>query len=217
MLVLNCGSCHYKGLAEVLEYFKRYRCVRCGVVNDVADVSLKSWLGFNYAEYLNNIIAFVMGDSFEALAAVGKLEVLAGKLSAGQIRALKDVLANSFAKGKSIRDIASAIETFVRPKDLFAVQNGEVVLDENGNPILRVSAEARPEMIARSETTRAAANGALETYKENGIEKVRWVAALSQRTCPECEALNGQVFNIGDAKIPPQHVDCRCTIVAVVE
>ena len=118
---------------------------------------------------------------------------------------------------KSIKDIASEIEAVVKPQDLYAVKDGKLLLDKDGNPILRVTAGARPEMIARSETTRSAAEGAIETYKNNGVEKFRWVAALSERTCPECEGLNGQVFDIDNTKIPPAHVDCRCTVAAVVE
>jgi len=33
-------------------------------------------------------------------------------------------------------------------------------------------------------------------YKENGIEKVKWIASLGDRTCEQCASLNGRIFSI---------------------
>ncbi len=63
-------------------------------------------------------------------------------------------------------------------------------------------------------------------FKQNGIEKVRWVASAGARTCKKCESLNGKVFLMDEAleKIPLLVKDCknlddgcRCCWVAVIE
>lgn len=56
------------------------------------------------------------------------------------------------------------------------------------------------------------------TYAENEelLGGMQWVATLDARTCEECMALDGKVFEI-DGRVPPAHVNCRCTTVPVVK
>lgn len=37
-----------------------------------------------------------------------------------------------------------------------------------------------------------------------------WQAALDQRTCEQCENLNGKRFKQGELDMPPLHPNCRC-------
>ena len=79
-----------------------------------------------------------------------------------------------------------------------------------------ISAESRPNVIARTETVRIANAGLIDLYKDNKIENVRFLAALSDRTCPICEGQNGQVFNINETiGVIPVHPMCRCSWVPV--
>jgi SPP1 gp7 family putative phage head morphogenesis protein len=52
----------------------------------------------------------------------------------------------------------------------------------------------------------------LETYKENNIPNVVWVAELDSSVCPDCEDLNGTSFSADDTDIPPEHWNCRCIL-----
>jgi SPP1 gp7 family putative phage head morphogenesis protein len=178
--------------------------------------SLKEWLGFNFLEYLTHILDQVRNDNFEMVLAENPMELEAGRLSQDQVDELREVMAEGFAEGKSINDIAEAIDERVKPQDLYRTKDGKMVLDINGKPILALSSAFRGNMIARTESTRLAANGALSNYSDGGIEQVRFLSALSQRTCPECESLNGQIFPLNESfGLIPVHSMCRCTFTPV--
>lgn len=51
----------------------------------------------------------------------------------------------------------------------------------------------------------------LEAFREAGIEQVVWVTQADDRVCEDCDALNGQIFDIGAVPDPP-HWGCRCTL-----
>lgn len=58
-------------------------------------------------------------------------------------------------------------------------------------------------------------------YEENSdVTKVyEYVATLDSRTTPICQSLDGQTFRYDDPnrKVPPQHPNCRSTIIPVVD
>lgn len=58
-----------------------------------------------------------------------------------------------------------------------------------------------------------------QVFKNNEdiIEGYEWVSTLDARTTPECQALDGQVFKLGEGPIPPIHWNCRSTRVPVVK
>lgn len=57
-----------------------------------------------------------------------------------------------------------------------------------------------------------ASETALQVFKENGIEKVLWVAEEDDRTCTICLDYNGTVYNIDEVPTIPVHLSCRCHI-----
>lgn len=75
------------------------------------------------------------------------------------------------------------------------------------------------EIISRT-TTNAIANKARQAFfKENArfIPWEVWVATLDSRTCPQCGALDGRRFKVGEGPIPPAHPQCRCTKVPSID
>lgn len=80
------------------------------------------------------------------------------------------------------------------------------------------AAFARAEMIARTELQRAANNGAIAVYERNRdvLQGYEIKAALDERTCPICGALDGKRFEFGKGQRPPFHVRCRCTVLPVL-
>lgn len=60
----------------------------------------------------------------------------------------------------------------------------------------------------------------MQSYKECGIEKYRYLATLDLRTSEICRWLDGKVFFVSEAQpgknCPPMHPWCRSTTVAVV-
>lgn len=73
----------------------------------------------------------------------------------------------------------------------------------------------RAEMIARTELAFAYSEGLFKTYRELGVENVRWLAVIDYRTCERCAERHEQVFAL-DAITGtlPMHPRCRCTIIS---
>ncbi|MFA5133025.1 MAG: minor capsid protein [Candidatus Paceibacterota bacterium] len=182
------------------------------------DYSIKEWVGFDYNEFKNNILSFVDKDTFPFLAAKDQFEEEIGKLSDTQVEKLRKIIRRGFDNGESINKIATSIKNEVRPGDLLAVKDGEVERYDDGRAKIVASASVRPYTIARTETVRAAAEGALMTYKDRNVEKVQWIAAISDRTCPTCLGLSNKVLPLSEARnMLPAHVACRCAWIPVIE
>jgi SPP1 gp7 family putative phage head morphogenesis protein len=80
----------------------------------------------------------------------------------------------------------------------------------------------RAKTISITETTRAAAQGAIESYEVSGVvSEWEWVTVNDERVCPTCAPLNGKRAPLrgtfpGGYNIPA-HVNCRCFGRPVVE
>lgn len=184
--------------------------------NDVNDI--EEWLGFKYKDYIKQILSNVKSYDFNQISAVTENERQAGYLSEEQIGELKAILEDGFKRGLSMRDMAKSVDSNLRLKDLYRMtEDGDIKKGAAGLPILQKSKDNRAISIVRSEVTRLANMGAVDYYKENGISKVRWLASFGDRTCPDCEALNGEIFDIGQEEEMPLHPMCRCAYVPVVE
>lgn len=61
----------------------------------------------------------------------------------------------------------------------------------------------------------------VDKFREDGIEKFEFLAELDERTCSECEALDGKIYLLSAIQVgkncPPIHPNCRCTILAVID
>lgn len=170
--------------------------------------NFKEIQGFNYVDYMAKILEVTNKDDFENLVAETEKQVEMGLLIKEQIDKLRVILKDGFKNNKSINEIKASIKKELDLKDR---------LDENG--VLMVAKEDRPQLIARTETIRLANEGLKELYIDNKIDKVRWLAALSDRTCEQCADLNGRVYEINSAPMPAvdTHPGCRCTLLSVVE
>lgn len=74
---------------------------------------------------------------------------------------------------------------------------------------------ARAETIARTEVIHAHAEGQLDAFKDLGVEelgiKAEWSTAGDDRVCPDCQSMEGEVFNVDEAHgLIPLHPNCRC-------
>lgn len=123
------------------------------------------------------------------------------------------------------------------------IKNGEGIPDlrKRVSGLFEDMEKYRSERIARSEVIRAS-NFASETvYKESGVvSRKRWLTALDDRTCEWCGPMNGKIIGLDDSffdkgdsfkgrdggvldldyedvDYPPLHVNCRCTIIPIVQ
>jgi len=67
-------------------------------------------------------------------------------------------------------------------------------------------------LTSRTETLRWFNEGKLEGHQQLGVSFVEYQATGDHRTCPDCEAYQGEVFSVEDAHgLLPLHCRCRCT------
>lgn len=73
--------------------------------------------------------------------------------------------------------------------------------------------------LVRTATNHVSTSARRETYRANeGLVKGwQFVATLDTRTTPECQALDGTVYNVGEGPEPPRHHGCRSTTVPVLK
>ncbi len=213
---IKCGNCKTEQKAtDVCDEIKRCKCCEnLNIVDIEKDFTLREWLGFNYQEFLGALFTVIDNDEFTNLRAQTSEELRAGKFTDAKIEKLRTVMNKGFEEKISVLELSQEIEREVKPSDLFRIKDNKIVLKKNGTPHLSVSAERRSIMIARTETTRLANLGVVEHFKAQNITEYTWVASIGARTCPICEALDGQIFEIGKGPLPPDpHVMCSCTII----
>ena len=166
-------------------------------------MSLTEWLNFDFQEYKKEVISFIKKDDFAHLKAANKGELALGKLDQQQINRLKNVMVNSFEKDSTIREIAEELDKIGLSDRSFITKNGKIQL--------KLKAQDRGITLARTESTRVAAEGVLIHYEKKDVEQVRWLASISERTCPICIGNDGLIFSLNEARGQiPAHTGCRC-------
>jgi len=208
--IIKCGKCGKNVKAIEVHAYSVYKCSYCGALNEITNVSIKEWIGFNYAKFISDILEVIREDQFIDLLASNDFDLNRGKLNIDQINNLKKVLAKAFKNGQSIKKLVSEINSKVKVGDL-------KIYDKSQENVTRIISEAERNMIiARTETVRVSNIAVEKELKKSGFKKYYWIASWSDRTCPICEALDGKIFELGSQK-PPAHPRCRCTISAVTE
>lgn len=75
--------------------------------------------------------------------------------------------------------------------------------------------------LVRTETNYFENKAELESYRELGIKKFKFLATLDERTSDICRSMDGKEFSVKNAmqgeNVPPLHPYCRSTIVPVVD
>ena len=72
--------------------------------------------------------------------------------------------------------------------------------------------------VINTETARAVTAGQIKAYKNSGVVKwVMWDATLESNTCLHCGEKDGDKYEIDDIPYLPEHPNCRCCLVPVVD
>lgn len=77
-------------------------------------------------------------------------------------------------------------------------------------------------LIGVTETTTMASSGMRAAFVNSGILQWQWFTAPDEKTCPECQDLNGAIETIGEpftndgVIAPPIHPNCRCMLFPVL-
>ncbi len=122
----------------------------------------------------------------------------------GRIDRIEQAIRKGLVQGQSTDDIVRAIRGTRKLKYT--------------DGILQISRRSA-QSIARTAVTHVSNVAAQQTWKQN--EKIlkgwEFVATLDSRTSVTCAGLSGQIFPIGEGPIPPRHIGCRSTTVAVTK
>jgi len=107
---------------------------------------------------------------------------------------------------KTLRALSEGLVTGAAPDEV-ARQ-----ITESVDGISRVRAES----IARTELIRAHSEGQLDALENLGVEEVgvmvEWIVTPDEKVCPKCEAMEGVVLKIEEARgLIPRHPHCRCS------
>lgn len=123
----------------------------------------------------------------------------------------------------SFGDLATTLLIRLRNVLLMGLTQGQSVpqVTRLVRAVLR-NARYQAERIVRTEYARVAAQAALVQFETNQelLHGVQWVATLDKRTCLQCAALDGKVWeNAREAKVPTvdTHPNCRCVLVPIVK
>lgn len=83
------------------------------------------------------------------------------------------------------------------------------------------ASESNALRLVRTEFNHLSNQAALAEYQAKGIKKYKFVAAIDSRTSDICRELDGQIFNVADAKtglnFPPMHPNCRSVTTPVID
>ena len=73
--------------------------------------------------------------------------------------------------------------------------------------------------LVRTSINQVSNTAALNVYKANSdvTKQYRYVATLDSRTSAVCSALDGRIFTYEDGPKPPQHFNCRSTIIPEID
>lgn len=123
------------------------------------------------------------------------------------------------------------------------VEAGEGItkLKNRVRAVFSEASNVRAERIARTEVSRASNMGTIEGWQQSGlVKKKEWLTALDERVCPYCAPMHGKTITLGrrffdqgstfkgnakrpikfgysDIQGPPLHVNCRCTLIPVID
>lgn len=124
-------------------------------------------------------------------------------------QALFDIIDNAVLEGQTPKELSAVInQTF---------KDGYHVTAEGQGIVKRYPTDTWSKMVARTELSRAQTMGNMALYQAAGIEKVMWVTSQGANVCPECEELDGEVFDLDDVNEPPLHPNCACALMAADE
>jgi SPP1 gp7 family putative phage head morphogenesis protein len=112
---------------------------------------------------------------------------------------VSNILALGMAEGRSPRELARTINK--------EISNIGIV---------------RARALARTEVIHAHAEATLNAYEQFGALEVKlkaeWSTVGDRRTCPDCESMDGEVFDLKKAHgMIPLHPNCRCAWIPVDE
>jgi len=144
-------------------------------------------------------------------------------------KAISRYIAEAVKQGRSMQKVSMDLRFVVGLNDnqVIAVNNRRIALETGKQKLSakeidrriatyeRKLLRQRTRAIARTETATAQNTGYVQGLEQEGITEVEFSA--SPNACPECLALNGQIFSTTEgAGVIPVHPNCTCGFLPVI-
>ncbi len=117
-----------------------------------------------------------------------------------------------------LKNVTSDMSTKISRELVTGLSQGDNprVIARKLNKVVEGVGKAKAKQIAQTEIIRAHAEGQLDAIEGMGFKTVtvmvEWSTAGDDRVCPLCEALDGMVLTIREARgLIPRHSSCRCS------
>lgn len=146
--------------------------------------------------------------------------------------------------GQLIKDIDGTTRDALKRELSEGIKEGEGIpeMKRRVRSVFDTAQDSRAEMIARTETIKAANFATEEAYRQSDVVVAKeWITALDERVCPGCSEMDGKIIPLGDnyfekgdalnvrsggdlftfsfresTGYPPLHPSCRCTLIPVM-
>lgn len=118
-------------------------------------------------------------------------------------------------KNKTIRDTYKVFAAKKASDMVNSVKGPEVVEDKIFSLDRVVKGLVKTQLYSLSGTALNRVSSAVkeEVYQEAKIERVQWASTLDDSVCPDCEELDGQIFDLDAVPDCPLHANCRCELI----
>ena len=184
--------------------------IKSGIASGIMEFKhhrVSGFTGLKTDEIIGLVESLLPGVDTDALLFLQNYRIqLMGNLSEQLCHDIKMRISGGIISGKNTPQLVREIGRVIKDKEAF----------RRASKTVFKSAQQRLMLICRTEINRAHNHGRLHFYKETGVKKVKWWAALDRRCCPECSGRHGQVYDVGKVEAPSLHPRCRCSLFAVV-
>lgn len=120
------------------------------------------------------------------------------------INRVNNIVQQGFAQGRTTNQMVIAIRGTKQQK----FKDGELARINRDNRAIVHTSIQHVASVARTEVMKA---------NDDVVKGYEWVSTLDRRTTSQCRGLDSQKFKIGEGPLPPIHVNCRSTTVAVLD
>lgn len=193
--------------------------------------------GKTYTKTLAGIAVFEAARAAKNINTTLEVSLLPEKvLTAEQAQTL---ISESWVSGKTVSEMLSNSEESFRSAFKEQIRQGYAAGETNDQIIRRIKgytdksglkhngiaemSRKSAETMVRTAVMGVANDARWKLYESNSdiLQGVMWVATLDERTCPECRARDGKMWDmnrqpVGDNtfpfELPPHHRQCRCTL-----
>ena len=136
------------------------------------------------------------------------------RIADGSVQLFRNTVKDGMATGETTPQITRRLLGNSRENDTANI----LQMSQKGG-ILTTPPINQVRTLVRTSINQVANNAALNVYRANNdiTKKYRYTATLDSRTTTVCGALDGRIFEYQQGPMPPQHFNCRSTIVPEID